>query len=42
VSEASRINGNFAWNLERAMGIEPIAHVRPINQIMLIRLPLHT
>jgi hypothetical protein len=27
--------------VERAMGIEPIALVRPINQIMLIRLPLH-
>jgi hypothetical protein len=27
--------------LERAMGIEPNAVSRPINQIMLIRLPLH-
>ena len=36
--ERSKPNQHF----ERAMGIEPIAHVRPINQILLIRLPLHT
>jgi len=28
--------------LERAMGIEPKAHFRFVNQIMLIRLPLLT
>jgi hypothetical protein len=28
-------------NLERAIGIEPIAGSRSINQIKLIRLPLH-
>jgi hypothetical protein len=39
VSKARRINVNVAvfW---RAMGIEPIAESRSINQIMLIRLPL--